>query len=410
VPLVLLKLLVPAGAENDPAGAPGLAALTAALLDEGTRSRSSREIAAMAENLGGYVSSSADWDVAEIETLVPRAHLRTGLALLAEIATTPTFPEEEFQRLRSQTIVHLRRRRAQPAVLASDHLAAAIYSNSVYAHPLLGTEESLAHLSRSKITEFYERRRTPRGSALVAVGDFELRNLASMVEELFGDWQGGEARHPPVESSSAVSSPPIRLVDRPDAVQVELRLGHSGLKRSHPDFTTATVVSTLLGGKFMSRLNLSLRERHGMTYGAHSYFSKRRGPGPFLVSTAVATDATPRAIQETLFELHRIRNQTVEAEELEDTVNYLLGTFPYTTEGIGGLASRLRDLAVYELPIDYYERLGAALRALRPEEIRRCAEIHIRPEEVSIVVVGPADRLGPVLEEIAPTKPGAALE
>jgi zinc protease len=287
---VLLKLLVPAGAENDPVSAPGLAALTAALLDEGTRSKSSREIATIAEHLGGYVSSTADWDVAEIETLVPKAHLRIGLALLAEIATTPTFPEEEFQRLRSQTIVHLRRRRAQPAVLASDHLAAAIYSNSVYANPLPGTEESLAGLSRSEVTAFYESRRTPRGSALVAVGDFELRNLASLVEELFGDWQGREPRHPPIEPPSAVSSPPIRLVDRPEAVQVELRLGHSGLKRAHPDFTTATVVSTLLGGKFMSRLNLSLRERHGMTYGAHSYFSKRRGPGPFLVSTAVETD------------------------------------------------------------------------------------------------------------------------
>jgi zinc protease len=407
---VLLKLLVPAGAENDPVGAPGLAALTAALLDEGTRSKSSREIAAIAEQLGGYLSSTADWDVAEIETLIPKAHLHTGLALLAEIVTTPTFPEEEFERLRSQAIVHLRRRRAQPAVLASDHLAAAIYADSVYANPLPGTEESLARLSRSEVTAFYEGRRTPRGSALVAVGDFELQELGSLVDELFGHWQGREPRHPSIERPSEVSPPPIRLVDRPEAVQVELKLGHAGLERAHPDFIAATVLGTLLGGKFMSRLNLSLRERHGMTYGAHSYFSKRRGPGPFLVSTAVATEATPRAIREILSELHRIRDHTVEPEELEETVNYLLGTFPYTTEGIGGLAGRLRDLAVYELPIDYYDRLGEVLRAIRPSEIRRCAEVHIRPEEVSMVVVGPAERLDPVLEEIAPTRPVAAPE
>ena len=157
----------------------------------------------------------------------------------------------------------------------------------------------------------------------------------------------------------------IVVVDRPGAAQAELRLGHASVPRAHPDFTTLSVLNTLLGGKFTSRINLNLRERHGYTYGAASRFSGRLGPGPFVVGAAVATESTGAAAREVLSELRRIQDEPVSEVEMEETRSYMLGVFPYTVQSIADLAKRLADLAVYGLPDDYYDRYLRALGSLR---------------------------------------------
>jgi zinc protease len=183
------------------------------------------------------------------------------------------------------------------------------------------------------------------------------------------------------------------VVDRPGAEQTELRIGHSGVPRRHADRVGLGVLNALLGGKFTSRINLNLRERHGFTYGASSRFVDRRSRGPFLVSTAVQTSSAARATEEVLAELRRLREEPVPSSELDETRNYLLGVFPYGLQTIEGLAAHLDEIAVYDLPLDTPARYLAEVAAIRTDEISRLARAHLHPDEALIVAVGPAEEL-----------------
>jgi zinc protease len=403
VPVTLIRLVVPAGAENDPAGTPGLAALTAALLDEGTSGRSSLELASAAERLGGYLSTSAGWSSARAETSLLSRDLELGLDLLADVVINPTFPRAEIKRLKLQTQTHLRRRRMQPAAAASDAFALALYRTGPYSQPPMGTEESIERIDRQQLREFHQARFSPGGATLIVCGAFSSAALEHTIEATLGSWQGQGASSPPpiLPDPERASQPHIVLVDRPGAPQSEILVGHVGLRRSDPDFLVATVMNSLLGGKFTSRINLNLRERHGYTYGAHSAFAKRRGPGPFVVTAAVDNPAVAPAIREVLFELDRLRSESVPVDELAETIDYLIGSYPYSYETLAGVVNRLHDLAVHDLPSDYYSKLPATLAAISPEEIWHCARAHLHPQQALIVVVGPADELEEHLAGIA---------
>lgn len=405
LPLVHLELLLPAGAVYDPRDRRGLATLTASLVDEGTAGHSSMEIAGAAERLGGWVGSAADWDAAEVATGLLSRHLEAGLGLVAEIVTTPTFPSEELERLRELRLAEHRRRSVQPAVLASDALARALYGEGIYGNPLIGTPSATQAITREDVLEFYGRRVGARGSTLLAVGDIEPESFKRAVERALGTWSSeNPVAEPPEAEPTRLTGITVKIVDRPEAAQTELRLGHVGVRRSHPDFPVLQVMNSLLGGKFTSRINLNLRERHGFTYGAHSRFAARRGPGPFVVSTAVANDVAGRATGEILKELDRIRDESVEPDELAETRSYLEGVFPYTLQGLDGIAARLRSLALYGLPDDYFDSFLARIRNTTTEEVLAAAREHLAPDRLVIVAAGPATELLPQLESLGPVE------
>lgn len=392
-PLVYLELSMQTGAQSDPAGRAGLTALVAALLDEGTATRSALDIARDAERLGGYLATGADWDTISLSTSLLGSHLEPAFALLAEALLEPSFPTGEIERLRQQTLAELRNRRVQPSAVARRHFVGRLYGDSPYGRFLLGDEAGVEAISREDVVGFYDAHVRPADLALVAVGSFEPAALEALVLERLA----GGARRPPTAPPAIVPSPLERLevliVDRPGAAQTELRLGHAGIPRDHPDWTAATVMNSILGGKFMSRINLNLRERNGYTYGANSHFARRRGPGPFVVSTAVDTDKAAAAAREVVLEIERIRAEPVEHHELEDSRNYILGAFPYTVQTISGVASRLDELAVYGLPDDYYAKMPERLLALSRDDVLRAARAHLDPERLLVVAVGPREPL-----------------
>lgn len=399
-PLVTLRLLLPAGGEHSPEERPGLAALTATLLDEGTSSRSSLDLAATTESLGGFLSSGADWDSARVDIEVFDRDLELGIDILADVAKAAAFPSVEVDRLKHQTIAHLRRRNVQPATMARDVFAHALYGRSVYGWPLLGVEESIAACSRKSVVDFYRQRGRPRGSTLIAVGDVGPDRLRQLVERSFASWASAGPVSPAEKRLAPPSGTPrILLVDRPGAPQTEICVGHVGIPRVDPDWLTASVLNALLGGKFTSRLNLALRERLGLTYGVSSYFAKRRGAGPFAVVAAVDNQGVGRAVREIRTEIDRLRQQLVAREELRETVDYLVGIFPYTCETNVGIADRLRDLALYDLGLDYFARLPQALKSLSPGDLLACARRLLRPSELVVSAAGPAELLN---AELAP--------
>lgn len=397
VPLLSIDLVFPAGAQHDAPGRAGLATLTASVIDEGTRRRNSQEIASWVEQLGGYFASGADWDEGYLGTGLLARHLEAGLDLLTEIASEPTFPEHEVERLRKQRLAEILRRGHDPSWLADEKLTQVIYRGTVYARPVLGDETGVSAIDREALVSFYRRHYTRRGAVLIAVGDLDPEDLLRRVEGRFQELPENPAEPPEIrpEPLKGVS---IHIVDRPGAAQTELRLGHSGVSRKNPDYIPLIVLNALLGGKFTSRINLNLRERHGYTYGATSRFSARLGPGPFVVDAAVATESAGAAAAEVLFELRRIRDELVEPSELEETVSYITGVFPYTFQTVGEFAKRLENLAIYGLPDDYYDRYLERIVSVTREELLEVARRNLHPDNIAVVAVGPAESLAQQFE------------
>ncbi len=404
VPTIELSLLLPAGAERNPRDRPGLATLTAALLDEGSLRRTGPEIAATIERLGARLATRADWNGAQIEVDLLARDLATGVELLAELAREPQFPDHELERLRRQAMTELIRRRDQPALLAEEALARALYFDTPYEHLLLGSEQSVPTLARADVVEFHRSWYRPAGAAVLIGGDFEPAAARAMLERSLGDWRDLPAAPPSEILAPRRDGRSVLIVDRPRAAQTELRLAHVGIRRDHPQRNRLALLNALLGGKFTSRINLNLRERHGFTYGASSRFVERRSAGPFVVGAAVANQVAGAAAREVLAELDRLRREPVADDELAETQSYLVGVFPYTLQTTGGVLSRLQELATYGLPNDTFDRALDEIAAASPRDLLRLANDFIRPEEILIVAVGPAEQLRPQLGELGPVE------
>jgi zinc protease len=402
-PLAYLGLLAPAGVSREPATRPGLAMLTGALLGEGTSQRSAFDIALAIEGLGGSFATGADWDTGYLSIFLRSQHLEAGFAVLTELATDPTFPPAELERLRREALSAQLRQRDQPATLAELQLNRALYGEGLYGLPAEGTEEGLRRLQREHVAEFFHRGYRPDRSTLVVAGGVDGERLAALAGAIPTTAEGRPWPERPVDPRPR-RGVTVWIVDRPGATQTELRVGHAGIARMDPDFVPLTVLNVLLGGKFTSRLNLNLRERHGFTYGASSQFRTRRGPGPFVVSVAAATETCGAAAREILAELGRLRREPVGIDELADTRSYLTGVFPYTLQTVNGLARRLESIALYGLPLDYFERYPEAIRQVTREDLLAVAERHLEPETAAVVAVGPAAELAPQLEELGPVQ------
>ena len=401
-PLVSLHLACPAGAWHDSPAKAGRATLVAELLDEGTEDYSAMEIAARVDRLGGFLFSQADWNTSWLSISLLSQHLAAGLELLAHIVDKATFPEGEIERLRQQRLANLQTRASQPSALATDAVAGALYPGTAYGQSPLGTSDSVKALDRNSLLSFYQQHLNPQGSSLILTGDLDLVAAKAAIENAFGGWVGGEPRAAAPIQGRHREETRVIVVDRAEAAQTTLRIAHPSVPRTHSDFGSLQVLNSLLGGKFTSRINLILREELGITYGASSSFSSRLGPGPFQVAADVETAGVGIGTEKILAELHRLQDESVGEEELQDTKTYLLGVFPYSLQRIDGLASRLADLGVASLPDDYFDRQLEIVRNLEPTAIQSLARKHLRPTRMTIVAVGPADKLEPQLEGFGP--------
>lgn len=400
-PLLALQIVFAAGGQVNPPDQPGMASFTADLLEEGTATRSSEEIARQIESLGGRLASGAGWNTASASFSLLATHLDQGLELLADAVTEPAFAQEEIDRLRRERLAEILRMRDQAGSLAAATLSQELYRGTLYEWPLLGGQASTSAFVRDDLVDFHRRHYLAGSAHVIAVGDFDTAALAEKVADRFGELTQGDAPGYP-EIAPPASQRRVVIVDRPSAAQTELRIGLVGQPRNHPDRTPLSFLNSLLGGKFTSRLNLNLRERHGFTYGARTAFSHRLGPGPFIASAAVGTDVTGAATRETLGELVRIREGVPSREEIEDTRSYLLGVFPYGLQTNGGVLQHLRSLAVFDLASDYWQTWQDDVRTTSAETLLRVAREHLDPDSMTIVAVGPAADLEPQLADFGP--------
>jgi zinc protease len=402
LPLVTVTVLVDAGAVCDPAGREGTAQLVAKLLLEGTQTYDGAELTEQFERLGASVDASADWDTAAVTMTALAENLPTAFELLGHVMREPAFRVREVERLKAERHAELLQLRAEPRGLADELFSRFLYTpTSRYARPEGGDENSVDAIDRDNVLSFYESRYLPGGTTVIVVGDITTDRAAELTRQAFGDWQGAAPSRVTADDLPGRRDRAVHIITKNDAPQSELRIGHVGIPRNHPDFFPVNVMNAVLGGLFNSRINLNLREAHGYTYGAFSSFDWRRQAGPFAVSTAVKSDITDAAAREVLSEIDRIRAQAIAPEELSLATSYLDGVFPIRFETTAAIASALAVLVLYGLPEDYYDRYREHVRAMTTDQILSAAQKYLHPDALQMVVVGepaavrePLERMG----------------
>lgn len=389
LPVVSVVLVSNAGASSEPRGADGVAQITARMLLEGTRKRNGDALGERFERLGAAVGSSADWDAALLSMTVLTPRLEQAMALFAEALLAPAFPERELSRIKAERLADLLQLRAEPRGLADEMFTRFVYDESSrYARPADGDEASVKAIDRAAVERFYQARYRPAGATLILAGDIGVSDGVALARRLLGGWSGPAAPASTVSAVAARSTHAVHIVRKEDAPQSEIRIGHVGLPRSHPDYFHALILNGLLGGLFSSRINLNLREVHAYTYGAHSSFDWRKAAGPFVVSTAVKSDVTADASREILGEIARIRADAVSEDELGLATSYLDGVFPIRYETTDSIARALAALTIYGLPNDYFDTYRANIRSVTAMDVLHAADKYLHPDRLQLVVVG----------------------
>lgn len=392
LPLATVLVVVDAGSVNEPRGKEGIASLTAAGLLEGTTQFDGAELAEMFEQLGTSLESGTDWDSGVIKITTLSDRLEEATRLLGEVISSPVFPEREIERLKAERLAEILQLETEPRGLADEKFEEFLYSpQSRYSSPDAGSTKSVSALSRADVEQFYRVNYRSKATTVIITGDVMPEQARAMVVGAFEKWPAGSAQELQLTATARTTRRSVHIVHKPEAPQSELRVGHVGLPRKHPDFFPTLVMNAVLGGLFGSRINLNLREQHGYTYGASSYYDWRRGPGPFVVSTAVQSEVTIPALTEIFLEIDRIRAETITDEELTLARDYLEGVFPIRYETTAAIASALATLVIHDLPADYYDTYRKNIHNVSPEAVLQAATAHLHPSELQTVVVGDAE-------------------
>ncbi|MDX2183340.1 MAG: pitrilysin family protein [Gemmatimonadaceae bacterium] len=402
LPLVSVLLVTDAGADADAPGAEGLAMLTARAMTEGTRQYDGAAFALAAEGLGTAIDASADWDGGYASFTALRKHVEPALGLFAELLTSPAFPEREVERLKAERLADIAHAEKEPRGLADEHFAASVYRDgSRFGRSAAGTRASVSALDADACRAYAASRWRRGGSTIIVVGDITGDQAERLIGAALRDFRGAAPSRVTVDDRRTASARRVVLVDRPGATQSELRVGHVGVPRTHPDYFPLVLGNAILGGLFNSRLNMNLRERNGFTYGAGSGFDWRRQAGPFVASAAVETGVTEPALRELLGELDRIRNDGVTADELSLAQSYLDGVFPLRYETSGAIADALAAMVTFGLPADWFTKYRERVRAVTVSDVQAAMQRHLDPAAWQIVVVGDAATIQPRVEAMA---------
>jgi len=396
VPVAQVNLVVFSGTANDPPGKYGVASFTAAMLEEGAGSRSALEIADAVDYLGADLNAATTQDLSAVRLHVPVARLADALPIMADVALRPTFPREEVDRERQQRLTSLLQGRDDPPTIAAVAFSRVLYGKGHrYGTPQMGTAETIKTFTSDDLRGFYAATFRPENATLLAVGDFNAATLVPLLEKQFGSWKAAAtAASEKLPAAEQPTSRQVFLVDKPGAPQSQIRIGAIGVPRSTPDYFPITVMNTILGGSFTSRLNNNLREVHGYAYGAGSGFDMRGGPGPFAASAGVQTDKTAEALTEFFNELNGIL-KPVPAEELARAKNYVSLRYPSAFETTGDISRRLEDALVYHLPDDYFAKYVQNIQAVTAADVQRVAQKYIQPGRVIVIIVGDLKTIEP---------------
>ena len=389
-PAVSLRLLIRAGGALDPADKPGVAALVAAVLDQGTTTRSAEQIATTIDSIGGVIGSGSGTDLSFIQAIVMKDSLNLALDLVSDLARNPAFAQEEIERQRQQILSGLKVSYDDPEYLAGVVFDRLVYGFHPYGRPDAGTPQSIAAITRQDLVAFHKQWFGPNNAILALVGDVSADEAFAGADRAFGKWTTSESN---VRTPTELPPPTRRLVviDRPGAVQTEIRVGHTGLPRTHRDYLALDLAIKILGGEGGNRLHRVLRSERGLTYGASADINALKDGGDIVAETDTRSESTGEALRLIVDELWRLQRQRVSQRELADAQAYLTGSFPLTIETPSAIALQVLNAVFYGLDLDELQTFRERVNAITIEDIQRVAKTYLHPDRLSIVLVGDAN-------------------
>jgi zinc protease len=389
-PSVSVRMIVRAGAAQDPKGKMGVAMLTATLLDQGAGKRTAEQLADSIDFVGGILSTGAGTDLTYVSTVVLKDSLDLALELMADVVRRPTFAPQEIERQRQQALSGLKVAVEDPESVADQVIDRLIYGFHPYGLPGNGTVESLAAITRQDIADFHRAYFLPNNALIAVVGDVSADEAMAGLTKVFGDWPKGPApTFQPTEPPQPVKR--VIVVDRPDAVQTEIRIGQLGIPRRHPDYLAMDQAVKILGGEGANRLQQVLRSQRGLTYGASADLETYKTAGGIVAETDTRTDATAEVLRLAIDEFYKLQRERVFEGELEGAQDYLAGHFPLTIETPDAIATQVLNQLFYELPLEELQTYPERVRSVSPDDVQRVARNYLRPDRLAVVLVGNAE-------------------
>ena len=406
VPVISIVLLVPGGSSVDPADRHGLVSITAGLLDEGSRGESALDVADRVARIGGDLDLEVGADAIVVALTTLDRFVEPGLALVSEIVSAPNLADDDFTRIRNLRLERLRQMKDHAGAMAERAFAHALYDSHPYGHLGFGTTSSLMATSVDETRLLHATLFSPEGATLVVVGDRPAEELLDLASRAFGAWRAPSSTMT-IDRAAALAPPPLRpltklgVVSRLGAAQSELRIGHVCAPRATPDYHALLMLNTILGGQFVSRINLNLREDKGYTYGVRTGFDLRRGVGPFVLQTSVGTDVTVPAIREALNEIREIASsRPATDDELSLGFATISKGYPRGFETASQVARSVAQLALHGLPDSYFEDFIPRLSQVTRDDVSRVAARYLDLEKMTTLVVGDLDKIAASLPDL----------
>ncbi len=402
LPLVSYRLAFESGDIADPPDWSGLASSVSSLLTQGTENYTSLQLAEKIERLGSSISASSSDDFTIVAASALSLYSTEVLQLLAEVVLQPTFPENELDLYRRNTVEHLKFQRSQPGFLAGEQAARLIYGEHPYSR-VSPKASDIEKLDRNVLSKFHAAHFVPDNAIFIVVGDIAADEFLTELTALFGEWQPQRPESVPFDPPQLRKARSLTIVDRPGSAQSNIVLANLAVKRTDPDYFPLIVMNQVLGAGASSRVFMNLREDKGYTYGAYTRLDTKRLTGDFEATAEVRTAVTGESLKEFFYELDRISEEKAGEEELQDAKNFLTGVFPLRAETQEGLTNLIVNQHLYGLADDYLQTYREHVEAVSADDVHRIANKHIRPGEMAIVIVGDAEEVLPQAASYANT-------
>ena len=394
IPSVTINMLIKAGQVLEPSDKAGLAYITAGLLTEGTKKRSSSQIAEEIEFVGGGIGASGGDDSASVNLTILKKDLDLGLDILSDILLNPVFSEEEIIRKVRETKASIEKEKENPSAVAGKEFAKTVFGDHPYGRPTEGLPETLDRIVRDDIVKFHAAHYIPNNTIMAVVGDVTEKEIVSKLNRYLKDWKKREVVNPVFPPVKPLSQKIVKPIDK-KITQANIVLGHIGIERENPDYYAAYVMNYILGGGgFTSRLMDNIRDNKGLAYDVHSYFAPMKHSGYFNVGVQTKNESAKVAIEEVLKEMERIRSVSVTDKELEDAKAYLTGSFPLKLDTNKKIAGMLTAIEFFNLGLDYPDRYPKMINSLTKDDILKVARRYLNTDNYIMVVVGDLEKAG----------------
>ncbi|MBO0726880.1 MAG: insulinase family protein [Blastocatellia bacterium] len=409
LPTFAMQMVILSGGLNDPADRTGAAQYTALMLREGTKTRSSKQIAEAVESLGATLSagSSLSSPFSSIAAGGLTENFDQIMELFADVILNPSFPADDLNKMKNRAVAQLRAQRSQSGFLANEMFLKTIYGSHPAGRYAL-TPTQIQGITPETLKQFHAAHYKPNNAIFAIVGDIKPAEIVAKLEKTFGSkggaqsgatWTRVDVSRPELPKINEPASSKIYLVDRPGSEQTSLILGNLSIERNDPDYYALDVMNQILGGGPSARLFLNLREDKGYTYGAYSGFNAAKYRGVIRANTEVQTKVTKGSMDELIYEFKRIRDEKTPDDEFDRAKRTIIGGFALQLESPQTLLANIITQKIYNLPADYWDTYPQKIAAVTAEDVQRVARKYLDPAKLQIVAVGDAKKIAGVMKQ-----------